>query len=114
MSRSLSALAPAFRSYAEYLVKTARLLGTPHITSTRRSWAEQQRLWLDYLQGRRPLPALPPDQSLHVRGLALDLVVGSYQAGGPPSPEMVALGEWWRAGGGRWGGISDPVHFSAP
>lgn len=114
MSRSLSALDARFRPFAEYLVQTARLLGTPHVTSTRRSWVEQQRLWLDYMQGRRPLPALPPSQSLHVRGLAVDLVVGAYTAGGPPSPEMVALGNWWLNGGGRWGGTSDPVHFSAP
>lgn len=114
MSRSLSALDQTFRPYAEYLVSTARLLGTPHVTSTRRSYSEQARLYLDYVSGKRPLPALPPDRSLHVRGLALDLVVGNYQAGGPPSPEMAALGKWWTDGGGRWGGAADPVHFSAP
>lgn len=114
MSRSLSALDPAFRPYGELLVKAARMLGTAHVTSTRRTYADQQRLWLDYLQGRRPLPALPPERSLHVRGLAVDLVVGEYTAGGPPSPEMTLLGEWWRSGGGRWGGVADPVHFSAP
>lgn len=114
MSSSLSALDQAFRPYAEYLVAVARLLGVPHVTSTRRSYSDQSRLYLDYVQGRRALPALPPERSLHVRGLALDLVIGSYVAGGPPSPEMQALGRWWLAGGGRWGGAADPVHFSAP
>ena len=114
MSRSLSALDPSFRPAAEYLVQVARMLGPTTVTSTRRSYSEQARLYLDYLQGKRPLPALPPDRSMHVRGTAVDMVVGAYQVGGPPSPEMARLGEWWRSGGGRWGGTADPVHFSAP
>lgn len=114
MSRSLSALDPHFRPFAEYLWKVARLLGSAHLTSTRRSYVEQERLYMDYVQGRRALPALPPTRSMHVRGLAVDLVVGDYKAGGPASPEMNALGQWWRAGGGRWGGATDPVHFEAP
>jgi len=114
MSRSTSALDPSFRPAAEFLVKVSRMLAPTTVTSTRRSHSEQSRLYLDYMQGRRPLPALPPERSLHVRGLALDLVAGSYTPGGPPSPEMERLGQWWRSGGGRWGGAADPVHFSAP
>lgn len=114
MSKSLADLDPWFRPYAEYLVQAARLLGTPHVTSTRRDYIEQSRLYMDYLSGKRSLPALPPTQSLHVYGLALDLVVGEYTPGGPPSPEMAALGAWWLQAGGRWGGKGDPVHFSAP
>jgi hypothetical protein len=112
MSRALSALDAGFRPYAAYLVQVARGLGPVQVTSTRRSWSEQGRLYLDYLSGRRALPALPPDRSLHVRGLAVDLVVGAYEAGGAPSPELVALGNWWKQSGGRWGGAADPVHFS--
>lgn len=113
MSRSLADLDPQFRPYAEILFKAARSLGPSQITSTRRTWAEQSRLYLDYLQGRRALPALPPDKSLHVFGYAVDLVVGNYRVGGPPTEEMAALGAWWRSAGGRWGGAADPVHFSA-
>ena len=113
MSRSLSALDPYFRPFGAYLVQVARSLGPTTVTSTRRSWADQARLYLDYVQGRRALPALPPERSLHVLGYAVDLVVGSYTPGGPPSPEMAALGQWWRDSGGRWGGAADPVHFSA-
>jgi len=112
MSRALSSLDPSFRPYAAYLVEVARRLGKTTITSARRNWSDQARLYLDYMQGRRALPALPPERSLHVQGLAVDLVVGNYQAGGPPSPEMAALGRWWLASGGRWGGTADPVHFS--
>ena len=112
MSRQLSDLAPEFRPYAEALVQAARSLGPTTVTSTRRSWAQQQGLWLDYLQGKRALPALPPDRSMHVLGWAIDLVVGSYRAGGPPSPEMKLLGDWWNRSGGLWGGTADPVHFS--
>jgi len=113
VSRALSALAPNFRPYAEYLVSVAASVGPTVVTSTRRSWSEQARLYLDYVQGRRALPAVPPDRSLHVLGYALDMVVGAYKVGGPPTPEMAALGDWWRKSGGRWGGAADPVHFSA-
>lgn len=115
MSTSLASLAPDFRPFAEYLVKVAKTLGPTVVTSTRRSWVEQQRLWVDYMSGKRALPAVPPNQSLHTRGWAVDLVVGSgYEAGGPPTPEMAALGRWWQQSGGRWGGVKDPVHYEAP
>ena len=113
MSRSLAQLDQQFRPYAEYLVKVARTLAPATVTSTRRTWAEQAGLYQDYLAGRRPLPVAPPERSRHVWGLAVDLVVGKYRAGGPPSPEMQALGEWWQKSGGVWGGKADPVHFSA-
>lgn len=112
MSRSLAALDSRFRPYAEYLVAVARSLAPTTVTSTRRTWSDQARLYLDYVQGRRALPALPPERSLHVQGWALDMVCGDYRVGGPPTPEMAALGDWWRQGGGRWGGTADPVHFS--
>lgn len=113
MSRSLATLDPQARPYFEYLVDASRTaLGSTTITSTRRTWAEQARLYQDWLAGFRPLPALPPERSLHVAGLAVDLVVGRYTAGGPPSAEMTELGTWWRSLGGRWGGPADPVHFS--
>lgn len=113
MSASLSSLDPRFRPYAEALVSAARGLGKTVVTSARRSWSDQARLYMDYLQGRRALPALPPDRSLHVAGLAVDLVCGNYTVGGPPSPEMAELGRAWIAFGGRWGGAADPVHYSA-
>ncbi|MGH9024375.1 MAG: hypothetical protein ACRDV9_15005 [Acidimicrobiia bacterium] len=113
MSRSLATLDQEARPYFEYLVDAARTyLGPTTITSTRRTWTEQARLYQDYLAGHRSLPALPPERSLHVYGLAVDLVVGRYAAGGSSSPEMTALGTWWRSLGGRWGGPGDPVHFS--
>lgn len=113
MSRALADLDPRFRPFATYLVEVARSVGPTQVTSTRRTWSEQSRLYLDYLQGRRALPALSPDRSLHVLGFAIDMVCGDYTVGGPPSPEMAALGDWWIRGGGRWGGKADPVHFSA-
>src|SRR5262249_29736874 len=109
-----STLDPYFRPYADYLVGVGRkYLGRVVVTSTRRSWAEQARMYSDWLAGHRVLPVDPPERSMHVRGLALDLVIGDYRAGDPPSREMQALGEWWQSAGGRWGGKRDPVHFSA-
>jgi hypothetical protein len=113
VSRALADLDPSFRPYAEALVSAARSLAPTQVTSTRRSWSDQARLYVDYLQGKRALPALPPERSLHVWGYAVDLVCGAYKVGGPPSPEMAALGDWWRKAGGRWGGAADPVHYSA-
>jgi D-alanyl-D-alanine carboxypeptidase-like protein len=100
---SLRALDRRFRRAAEVLVQYARSLdpGT-RVTSTRRSRVQQARLYRRYLRGLSPLPAAPPGQSLHERGLAVDLVMN----------DLPTLGAWWISQGGRWS-ASDPVHFEA-
>lgn len=76
------------------------------ITSGHRSSREQRRLYERYLRGESAIPVAPPGRSLHERrpSLAFDLVTAA------------GFQEWagWLAPylGLRWGGRSDPVHFS--
>lgn len=89
-----------------YLQEVARLNGIGFtVTSTRRSVADQARLYRAYRAGRSQYPAAPPGTSAHELGLAFDAVVRpeSYQA---------AFGALWERLGGEWGGkYQDPVHF---
>lgn len=109
---SLSELQPWLRPYAEYLVTVANYNGMhPTITSVFRSRNKQQSLYARYLRckatGGSCIPAAPPGFSQHERRTAFDLVVRQ----GYRSPQQRALGEFWRAMGGLWGGEKDPVHF---
>jgi len=111
---NLSALDPRFRPFVEALIRVAQYNGLRvQVTSTRRTRAQQALLYQRFLRcqregGRACLPALPPGQSDHEVGMAVDLVVnGDYR-----SPQQAALGALWRSWGGRWPGEADPVHFS--
>lgn len=74
------------------------------VTSTRRSMAEQKRLYANYLAGRSKYPAAAPGKSTHGAGLAFDLHLD------PPLYE--AAGRVWEAAGFTWGGrFNDPIHF---
>ena len=88
------------------------------LTSTSRDVVTQQRLWDCYQRtgcndcrsqkGQRScLPAAPPGQGSHPRGLAFDVRFT------PHNPEAYRLaGELWEAMGFTWGGrFDDPVHF---
>jgi peptidoglycan LD-endopeptidase CwlK len=75
------------------------------ITSVRRSWTRQARLYRLFLAGGNPLPVAPPGSSMHEHGLAWDMW--------GPSEELRRLGGIWRSWGGIWGGDVDPVHFEA-
>lgn len=76
------------------------------VTSTRRSRAQQRRLYQEYRAGRSPYPAAPPGTSAHEHGLAFDAVI-------EPRSFQTAYGLLWERMGGEWGGrrYSDPVHF---
>jgi len=99
-----------FRLYAEILGGIAEFYGLkPVLTSTRRSYRVQARLYRQYLAGERKYPAAPPGTSLHEKGLAFDMVV-------EPMDALRALGTVWKAFGPgfRWGGdfgSNDPIHF---
>jgi LAS superfamily LD-carboxypeptidase LdcB len=80
----------------------------PVVTSAYRSYAQQAVLYRRYLAGQSPLPAAPPGHSKHNYGLAVDVDLPQNRAA------LAALGAWWTSIGGRWGGMSDPVHFEAP
>lgn len=81
------------------------------VTSTKRSFDEQKKLWLDYLAGRRKLPAAPPGTSKHETGTAIDIVFhprpGGHGALSMADIESIA---------DRWGlhrplPTKDPVHW---
>lgn len=74
------------------------------VTSTRRSIAEQARLYDRYKRGLSKYPAAPPGSSTHGLGIALDLHLDP--------PVYRAAGELWERYGFTWGGrFDDPIHF---
>lgn len=99
-------LDPALRRGLDWMTAVARANGHGFtVTSTRRSRADQARLYRSYVSGRSRYPAAPPGTSAHELGLAFDAVVH------PPQYQS-AYGQLWERIGGEWGGrYSDPVHF---
>jgi len=80
------------------------------VTSTRRSFQDQARLYADYKAGRSQLPAAPPGRSMHQLGRAFDLArMGIDPYVDDLLPELGAL---WIGLGGFWSS-TDPVHFQA-
>lgn len=72
----LSGLADWIRPYAEWCLAVADYYGvTVTVTSTFRSWAEQERLRRRWEDGLSPWPANRPGDSAHQYGLAWDSVV---------------------------------------
>ncbi len=115
MATSLNALIPELQPYARTLVDAAGAAGLqPRITSTRRSNAEQTRLYRRFLAGQQPYPVARPGTSAHEYGWAFDLVVS-------PLSSLAEVGAYWESLGGIWGGHPsragsgyDPVHFEYP
>lgn len=95
--------------YAKALVDVAganNLL--PRVTSTRRSHAQQARLYRAYQQGLQQYPVAPPGTSAHEFGYAMDMVVSDMDY-------LPSLGDLWKSWGGIWGGeFNDPIHFEFP
>jgi len=72
----LRGLDSRLRPYAEYAVQLANQYGiSPTITSTFRSWEEQQRLRSRWERGESRFPANRPGDSAHNFGWAWDSVV---------------------------------------
>ena len=103
---AFSRLDPNLRPWADALFEVARTYGLrPRVLSTFRSFSQQERLYRDWISGRRTTPAAPPGRSLHNFGHAFDLKTNHAD-----SQEW--LGQVWEAWGGRWGGrFNDPNHF---
>lgn len=82
--------------------------GSIAVTSGYRSTEHQAELYA--ARGSNPYPVAVPGTSKHERGEAVDMVIS-------PRSWQNALGGYWEALGGRWGGRfrqSDPVHFETP
>ncbi len=101
-----SSLIPELQPYARELVRAAGAAGLqPRVTSTRRTYSEQARLYRRHLAGLSPYPAAPPGHSAHEYGWAFDMVCN----------DLVSAGTYWQSLGGVWGGpIGDDVHFEYP
>jgi hypothetical protein len=93
------------RPIAEWFVRELERAGvTVTVTSTRRSVAEQRRLYKAYIEGRSKYPAAPPGQSTHGSGLAFDLHLDP--------PVYASAGAVWERLGFTWGGrFNDEIHF---
>jgi len=109
VSANLSSLIPELQPYARDLVDAAGAAGLqPRVTSTRRTFAEQKRLYNRSLAGLSPYPAAPPGHSAHEYGWAFDLIVSPLSA-------LSDVGAYWEENGGVWGGRGgDDVHFEYP
>jgi D-alanyl-D-alanine carboxypeptidase len=109
VAASLNQLIPELVPYARELIRAANAAGLqPRVTSTRRSYADQKRLYDRYLAGASEYPAAPPGQSAHEYGWAFDMIVS-------PLEELPAVGQYWESLGGVWGGhYHDNIHFEYP
>jgi hypothetical protein len=109
VSASLTELIPELQPFARDLVDAAGVAGLqPRVTSTRRTYAEQKRLYDRSLAGLSPYPAAPPGHSAHEYGWAFDMIVAPLSA-------LADVGAYWEQNGGVWGGrIGDDVHFEFP
>ncbi len=101
-------LIPELQEPATAIVAAAGRAGLqPRITSTRRSAAQQARLYRKWQAGASPYPVAPPGLSSHEYGFAFDMVVS-------PMESLEDVGYTWQSWGGVWGAQRDPVHFEYP
>src|SRR5439155_23074607 len=94
----ISGLQHWLRPYATALLGLAAQRGVyVEVTSVRRSYASQARLYRNFLRGRSRYPAAPPGRSAHEHGRAFDLNA---------SPQALAClgGVWEQARRARVGG----------
>lgn len=102
-----SELIEPLRPYADALVLLAgRARVAPRVTSTLRTYSQQQRLYRSFVRGETRYPVAPPGTSAHEYGYAFDMVVDSQE-------NLHDLGQVWRSWGGVWN-PSDEVHFEYP
>jgi|SRR5882757_1389825 len=105
---TISSLVPDLRPFAKALFDVAGANGLqPRITSARRTYIEQVRLYDRFLKGINPFPVAEPGTSAHETGEAFDMLV-------TPVEYLPDLGAIWISWGGEWGGNRDPVHFQLP
>ena len=101
----ISGLDRRFAPFAFHFVNAARQAGIPLVV----------------ISGRRSGPVADPvgniaEASLHIPGFAFDVQVLGYLRDDLPWWWWQAMGEYWEAMGGRWGGrfsTPDVNHFDA-
>jgi len=99
---NLSRLHPKLKTIARNIPRVARAYGfNARVTSGYRSYATQARLYREYISGRALYPVNPPGQSLHEKGLAIDVVSDNQ-------PLLVQL---MTNIGLVWAGPGDDIHF---
>lgn len=104
---TFAGLIPEMRPFARALVDLASQYGlNPQVTSMRRSYSTQKRLYQRYLAGQAQFPAAPPGTSAHEFGYAMDMITTPFEA-------LADLGEVWMQWGGLWGS-NDVIHFEYP
>jgi len=107
MHFSFEGLIPELQPFAEDIVDLAGRAGVqPRVTSTRRSHAQQQRLYRAFLAGHTKYPVAPPFTSAHEYGFAFDMVADTTE-------NLHDLGTVWQNWGGVWS-THDEVHFEYP
>ena len=108
MSVSIFFLRGDFKIRVREWLRALRANGVRYrVTSTKRTWNEQARLYQRFLDGLSTLPAAPPGRSKHQLGLAIDVVFDV------PGDLAIAV----RSAGVhllRWAGAGDRVHFDSP
>lgn len=112
MATSILSLEPDTRARVRAFLSWLDEIGVPYtVTSTRRSYEEQRRLYEDWLaRGKRGLPAAPPGQSTHELGYAMDLYIDPTlrDEGGSI---LSQVGRYADCFGLKWAGAHDRVHF---
>ncbi len=108
MSTSLRLLESSTRKKVQAWLASLQDSGVQgRVTSTRRSRAEQTRLFERFQKGLSSLPAAPPGTSAHEFGTAIDIVFESDE-------ELADAVDQAEEFGLVWAGPADPVHFSNP
>jgi len=108
MSKSLFLLKGDFRIRVREWLNALKSNGVSYrVTSTKRSWSEQSRLYQRFLAGKSRFPAAPPGTSKHQLGQAIDVVFDD-QGGLEIAVRSAAVHLL------RWAGPGDSVHFDQP
>jgi len=110
LSNDLRSLQPWLQPWARWIFDYGKSINPKLVvTSARRDYWEQARLYNRYISGLSAIPAALPGQSNHQNGEAFDMA----SVGVDPFDDwsLPWLGYYWKYYGGSYGGTVDPVHF---
>jgi len=110
LSNDIRSLQPWLQPWARWIFDYGKSFNPKLVvTSARRDWFDQLRLYNRYISGQSAILAVAPGQSKHQLGEAFDMA----SVGVDPFDDwsLPWLGSWWQYYGGLYGGLNDPVHF---